>query len=289
MPQDIRAPITFDISKASEAITKAFAMGHPDYAMQVPPDDLFKILEYLPEEFVDETEEEYINALMLAAKTSYENGLYQFAYVQYHMLFMTAVYYAILKVSVLHVEEMEKALYYLLKDRYTDFRKPTNTKNGKHYFGSFAMISESDVFMLLRVVGLDNNLLGELQKLVQERNKYAHANGQLQLTSDELFMEALNCYNAKIQRVADLLKNDLIAFYKRTVSDPAFYDSEIRAYLDPDEQIIQEFIKEYSLSKTELNWLRKVALSDFNGLEGEHEIKSLHCALIKYYRELMLD
>lgn len=253
------------------------------------PDELFGMLEYLPEEFEDETEKKYIDALMLATQTSYENGLYQFAYVQYHMLFMTAVYYAILKVYVLHEEELKKALYYLLKDRYADFWKESNTKNGKLYFGSFAVINESDVFMLLRVVGLDNSLLGELQKLVQERNKYAHANGQLQLTSDELFMEALNSYNIKIQRVIELLKNDLIGFYKKTICDPDFYDPEIRAYLDPDEQMLQEFIKEYSLSRAELNWLRKIRLSDFDGCEGAAEIKTLHGALIHYYRELTQD
>ncbi len=254
-----------------------------------PPDALYKILEYLPEEFSDETEEKYIDALILAAETSYENGLYQFAYIQYHMLFMTAVYYAILKVSVLHKEELKKALFYLLKDRYTDFWNETNTKNGELYFGSFAIINESDVFMLLRVVGLDTNLLGELQKLVRDRNKYAHANGQLQLTSDELFMEALNNYNAKAQKVIELLKTDLIDFYKKTIRDPNFYDPDIRAYSDPDEQIIQEFFKEYSLSRTELNWLRKIPLSDFDGEEGEKEIKTLHGMLINYYRELTQD
>ena len=279
----------FDINKISEAVSKAFEAEHPEFAISDPPDELFKMLEYLPEEFADETEEKYIEALMLAAQTSYENGLYQFAYVQYHMLFMTAVYYAILKISVLHEEELKKALYYLLKDRYADFWKETNTKNGKLYFGSFAVISESDVFMLLRVVGLDNSLLGELQKLVQERNKYAHANGQLQLTSDELFMEALNSYNAKIQRVVDLLKNDLIVFYKKTISEPDFYDPEIRAYLDPDEQMIQKFIKEFSLSRMELNWLRKIRRADFEGCEGETEIKTLHSALIHYYREITQD
>lgn len=289
MPEEVKKPIIFDIGKISEAVSKAFEAEHPEFAISDPPDELLKMLEYLPEEFADETEEKYIEALILAAQTSYENGLYQFAYVQYHMLFMTAVYYAILKVSVLHEEELKKALYYLLKDRYADFWKETNTKNGKLYFGSFAVISESDVFMLLRVVGLDNSLLGELQKLVQERNKYAHANGQLQLTSDELFMEALNSYNAKIQRVVDLLKNDLIVFYKKTISEPDFYDPEIRAYLDPDEQIIQEFIKEYSLSRTELNWLRKIRMSDFDGCEGDDEIKTLHGALIHYYRELTQD
>lgn|GEM_PF-1175665 len=282
-----RAPVevNFDIDKIVTAIKKT----DPDFCYYEVPEELFKMLEYLPEEFADETEEKYIDALMLAAQISYENGLFQFAYVQYHMLFMTAVYYAVLKVSLFHEEELKKALYYLLKDRYADFWKETNTKNGKLYFGSFAVINESDVFMLLSAEGLDNNLLGELQKLVQERNRYAHANGQLLLTSDELFMDALNNYNAKMRRVSELLKCDLIAFYKRTICDPNFYDPEIRAYSDPDEQIVQEFIKEFSLSRAELNWLRKIRLSDFDGCEGETAIKTLHRALIHYYRELTQD
>ena len=289
MPKGGREPLFFDGSKISEAIMKAFESEHPEYAIPEPPDELFKMLEYLPEEFEDDTEEKYIDALMLAAQTSYENGLYQFAYVQYHMLFMTAVYYAILKVSVFHEEELNKALYFLLRDRFSDFWSESNKKAGKLYFGSFAIINESDVFMLLRVVGLDSDLLGELQKLVRERNKYAHANGQLQLTSDELFMEALNNYNAKIQKVVELLKSDLIEFYKKTIADPDFYDPDIRAYSDPDEQMIQEFIKEYSLSRVELNWLRKIPRSDFDGYKGEAEIKMLHGALIHYYRELTQD
>jgi hypothetical protein len=288
-----KEPIVFDLSPMVEAkvnaVMKDYWAERPKFVLPEPPEELFKMLEYLPEEFEDDNEEKYIDALMLAAQTSYENGLYQFAYVQYHMLFMTAVYYAILKVTVFHEEELKKALYYLLKDRYSDFWKETNTKNGKLYFGSFAIINESDVFMLLRVVGLDNNLLGELKKLVEERNRYAHANGQLQLTSDELFMEALNSYNNKVQRVVELLKNDLIAFYKKTISDPDFYDPDIRAYLDPDEQMIQEFIKEYSLSRVELNWLRKIPLSDFDGCTGGTEIKTIHSALKHYYRELTQD
>ena len=146
MPEEVKKPIIFDIGKISEAVSKAFEAEHPEFAISDPPDELLKMLEYLPEEFADETEEKYIEALILAAQTSYENGLYQFAYVQYHMLFMTAVYYAILKVSVLHEEELKKALYYLLKDRYADFWKETNTKNGKLYFGSFAVISEKALY-----------------------------------------------------------------------------------------------------------------------------------------------
>lgn len=259
-----------------------------DLGLEIP-DELYKIREFLPEEFLDESEEKYIDALQLACETSYYNGLYQFAYVQYHMLFMTAVYYVLLKVSALDPDEFEKALFYLLKDRLPEFRKASNTKNDKLYFGSFAIINESDVFMLLRVIGLDNSLLGELKKLVEERNRYAHANGQLQLTSDELFMEALNTYNSKIQQVTNLLKPALTDFYIRTITAADFYDPEIRSYLDPDEQIVQEFIKAYSLSQNELNWLRKIKLSTFDAYDGAQEIKMLHSALIHYYRELTQD
>lgn len=281
--------INFDIDKISEAIAKTMGKDYPETFFPEPPDELFKMLEYLPEEYTDESEEKYIDAVMQAAQTSYETGLYQFAYVQYHMLFMSAVYYALLKISIFHEEELNKALFFLLRDRYSDFWSESNKKAGKLYFGSFAIINESDVFMLLRVAGLGNDLLGELQKLVRERNRYAHANGQLQLTSDELFMKALNSYNSNIQKVVELLKSDLIVFYKKTICDPFFYDPDIRAYLDPDEQIIQEFIKEYSLSRAELNWLRKIRLSDFDGCKGEAEIKTLHGALIHYYRELTQD
>lgn len=152
-------PLVFDISKISDAISKAFKAEPaepPEYSIPEPPDELYKMLEYLPEEFLDESEEKYIDALILAAQTSYENGLYQFAYVQYHMLFMTAVYYVLLKVSTLYPDEFEKALFYLLKDRLPEFRKASNTKNGKLYFGSFAIINESDVFMLLRVIGISD-------------------------------------------------------------------------------------------------------------------------------------
>ena len=253
------------------------------------PEEIQMIFDYLPVEHLDETEEKYIDALTLAAQTSYENGLYQFAYIQYHMLFMTAIYYLLLKVSVLHNEELKKAIYYLLRDRHSDFWNETNTKSGNLYFGSFAVINESEVFRLLRIIGLDDSTLGELQKLVKNRNRYAHANGQMQLTSDILFFEELKEYNTVLPRIFNLIKNDTIDYYKSTLCTSDFNDPDIRAYLDPDEQIIQEFIKKHSLSKVELNWLKNIKAATFNHYPNGVEIKNLHYALKHYYDLLISD
>lgn len=107
--------LLFDSSKIEEAIEKAVQAVSADISYPEIPEELFEIFVYLPELFQDGDEERYIEALSLAMQTSYENGLYQFAYMQYHMLFMTAIYFVLLKLYVLHHDEMEQALYYLLK------------------------------------------------------------------------------------------------------------------------------------------------------------------------------
>ena len=281
--------IQFDRSKIEEAIRSA--LDKDSFFGDIPEkrEDLNKVFDYLPELFTDDNEEEYIRALQLATETSFENRLFQFAYIQYHMLFMTSIYYALLKLSEIHKEEFEKAIFYLLKDRKSELFKPTNTKGGKLYFGSFAIIPESDVFMLLRVVGMDTSLLGDLQKRVEKRNKYAHANGQMLLTSEDVFWDEIKEYNKCLERVFELFRSDIVSLYKATIIKSEFFDPDERAYMDVDEQILQEFVKVYSLSKAELNWLRKIKTADFKEYEGYEHIKDLHIALCHYYTLLVQD
>ncbi len=187
---------------------------------------------------------------------------------------------------VLHHDEMEQALYYLLKDRYNEFFGKENTKDGQLYFGSFAAIGESDVFKLLHIVGMDTNLEGELKKLVKERNDYAHANGRLLLTSEEFFLEKIRNFNHCIDRVFALIKHDILQLYASTLNDPDFYDPDIRAYLDPVQQIQEEIVKKYSFSRFELNWCRKFNIKQLESSENYASKKELHIALSKYYKEL---
>ena len=279
----------FNSQKIAEEITDKVINALEETKASSRPENLLKILEYLPEHFDDKSEEEYIQAISSALVTSFDNGLYQFAYMQEHMLFMTAIYFALLKIHYLHNEEMEKALFYLLKDRKSEFSSVNNTKNGNLFFGSFAAINESDVFMLLRVVGIDNSLLGDLKNFVKERNDYAHANGRLMLTSDELFSKKIDDYYDKTEKVFLLIRKDIEQLYINTITNSDFYDPDIRSYLDPDEQIIEEFVKVYSLSRAEINWLRKIKTNSFKDFPGFEHIKDLHIALCHYYTLLVQD
>ena len=248
------------------------------------PEELLRVFAYLPGLYQDESEEQYIDALALMMRSCYANRLYQFAYVQYHMLFMAAVYCALLKTHLFHEREMENALYYLTKDRFHEFFGPNNTKDGKLYFGSFAAIGESEVFKLLRIVGMDASLEGELKGFVKERNRYAHANGRLLLTSDQLFFEKIRRFNQKLEQVYGLLKEDVLALYQGLLRSPDFYDPEIRAYTDDGTQVQEELVRKYALCPREVDWCRRCDIRRLEGEEGYPAMRRLHGALGLYAR-----
>ena len=254
-------------------------------------EEIYLLYDYLPVLYKDENEREYVQTLFKALTLSYSNGLYQFAYIQLHMIFMVCIYYLLLQLNISALDELEKAIYYLSKDnRAKDFYGGSNTRNGDLYFGSFAMLNESDAFLLLKIAGMDSDLQGELRKLVEERNKYAHANGNITITSQATIDERISKYINTIERVQKLFKPIIEDLYLNTLVNPDFSDSENRlGYLDDNEQIEEEFIKKFYLSKKELNVCRKANISQLSEKDGFEDMKNLHIALCNYYKSLSDD
>jgi hypothetical protein len=155
-------------------------------------------------------------------------------------------------------------------------------------FPSYESIRESKAMNAdpAKLYSEEINLEGELKKLVKERNDYAHANGRLLLTSEEFFLEKIRNFNHCIDRVFALIKDDVLQLYSSTLNDPDFYDSDIRAYLDPTQQVQEEIVKKYSFSRFELNWCRKFNIKQLESSENYASKKELHIALSKYYKEL---
>lgn len=278
--------VFFDTSKIADAIIKNIKMEDCD--SDVINEQIYELYKYLPLLYKDDNEKEYIEILFKALELSYSNRLYQFAYIQFHMIFMVCIYYLLLQVNEFAQSEMENALYFMIKDktRVKDFYGNSNTRNGKLYFGSFAVLGESDVFLLLKIVGLDADLQGELETLVRERNKYAHANGNITITSQTTIDERINKYINTLERVYNLLKPEIENLYKSTLTTSEFYDSEIRQYFEDDLQIQEEFVKKYFISQRQLNICRKINVNALSTQDGFESIKNLHIALSNYYKSL---
>lgn len=269
---------------------KIMESNYTDYEHEVN-DAIYLLYDYLPILYKDENEREYVQTLFKALTISYSKGLYQFEYIQLHMVFMVCIYYLLLQLNMSTPDELEKAIYYLSKDnRAKDFYGSSNTRNGELYFGSFAMLNESDVFLLLKIAGMDSDLQGELRKLVEERNKYAHANGNITITSQATIDERISKYINTLERVQKLFKPIVEEVYLNTLVNPDFSDSENRlGYYDDNEQIQEEFVKQFYLSKKELNVCRKANINQLSDKNGFEDMKNLHIALCNYYKNLSDD
>ncbi len=283
---------TIYVDQKKEAELLSNDIGYTDSVLSEMNEDIYVFHDYLPALYKSESENEYLKTLFKALELSYINGLYQFAYIQLHMVFMVCIYYMLLKVNEVAPNDLENALFYMIKDknRVKDFYGTGNTRDNELYFGSFAVLGESDVFLLFKIVGIDSDLQGELKKLVEERNKYAHANGNITITSQTTIDDKISKYINSLDRVQKLLKPLISELYKKTLIDPDFSDAENRlGYFDDNEQISEEFIKKHSLSPNDLNICRKFNISGLSELDGYDDIKNLHIALCKYYKGIRDD
>ena len=281
-----------DLTQGSDNSMESMDSLYNNPAAYEVNENIYSLYDFLPVLYKNENENEYLKTLFKALEISYSNALYQFAYIQLHMIFMVCIYYMLLKINVLVPKDIENALHYMIKDRsrIKDFYGIGNTRDGELYFGSFAVLGESDVFLLLKIAGIDSDLQGELKKLVEERNKYAHANGNITITSQTTIDDKISKYINTLERVQRLVKPIIVDLYKKTLIDPDFSDSEDRlGYLDNNEQVKEEFIKKYSLSYQDLNTCRKFDIAELSDVQSFDEIKNIHIALCKYYKGIKDD
>lgn len=262
-------------------------------------DDAYNIFDYLPIIFPNKEEKNYIDSLFKAFQMSYENNFYQFAYLQFHMLFMICIYFLFLKIEKIHTKEFDKAIYYLCKDRKKQFYSDKNTKEafvfnreGKLenkkilYFGSFAFLNETDALRILKIIDIDSTLMGKLKKLVKERNTYAHANGNVDIKSQDTIDKRIYQYLEKIEEVYKLSEAMIIKNYEKNMNDKMFYHIDYRIETDDFEQIKQELIKEYFLSKMDLSFCSNFNINEFENNEDYVFIEDLHKSLCNIYNDM---
>lgn len=229
---------------------------------------------YLPLSYKSPKEQEYIAFLWDAFETNYTHAKYQFAFLAYHMLTMSFVYFNIWQIKQTRPDDFEKAMIGFNKELEKELLAATSPF-------TFWRINESSVMRFFKLIGCDNSKIGSYAALVKERNDTAHTNGNIffstQAALDEKIAEVL-CVVAEIQA------------HSKPVIEHCFrefllhnYDPEDREYADDADQIREVLIHANYLSQKDI----EICLGfDINTLAGETEfpaIKSLFDAFVKGY------
>jgi len=209
-------------------------------------EDAQGILNYLPSEYKTTEELEYISFLWDSFESNYKNAKYQFAFIAYHMLFMSFTYYSIWKLKTHWKNDFAKAIIYL----------DNETCNKLHNaewplaFAEIEAIGESRIFRFLKLAGCGNSEIGEFTSIVKSRNDVTHANGHIFYKTsealDEQVSRIIKCIE-KIQASLNCVLDDIFTKFLQERSAAVF-----REAFEDYEQFEEFLIRENYLSNKDI-------------------------------------
>ncbi len=229
-----------------------------------------ELADYLPLSFKTPKEQEYIEFLWDAFDTNYKHGKYQFAFLAYHMLTMSCVYFNIWQIKQTTPKEFAMGLIGFGKDTEKSLLEASSPF-------VFSTVNERSILRFLKLIACDNGKIGTYAKLVDDRNDSAHTNGHIFVSTEA----ALDVKIAEVLRVVDEIQLHSKPVIERCYREflAQNHDPEEREYPDPTDQIREVLIHGNYLSRKDID----ICLAfDLAGLADDptlENIRALHEAL----------
>jgi hypothetical protein len=229
-----------------------------------------ELANYLPRSFKTRSEQEYIAFLWNAFETNYASGNYQFAFLAYHMLTMSFIYFNIWQIKQTRPEDFEMGLIGFARDERVLLAATSPY--------AFSVVPERTILRFLKLIACDNGKIGTYAKLVDDRNDTAHPNGNIFYST----VAALDTKITEILRVVDEIQ---------TLSKPVIehcyrdflrhnHDQEEREYPDAADQIREVLIHGNYMSQKDI----EICLGlDLAALSDRPEIMELHRSFVAAY------
>lgn len=237
-------------------------------------DEATELSNYLPLSFKSPKEQEYIDFLWEAFATNYSHGKYQFAFLAYHMLTMSCVYFNIWQIKQTEPDDFAKGLIGFGRD------VEKNLLEASSPF-VFSTVGERTILRLLKLIACDNGKIGTYAKLVDDRNNTAHPNGNIFFSTQA----ALDTKITEVLRVADEIQEHSRPVIERCYQDFLLRsaDADEREYPDPADQIREVLIHGNYMSQRDVDICLGFDLERFKAYDGVDEIRVLHEVLAEGY------
>ena len=231
---------------------------------------------YLPLSFKSPKEQEYIEFLWDAFETNYTHGKYQFAFLAYHMLTMSFVYFNIWQIKQTEPKDFAMGLIGFGKDIEKSLLEATSPF-------VFSTVNERSILRFLKLIACDNGKIGTYAKLVDDRNDTAHPNGNLFFST----RAALDAKVTEILRVVDEIQTHSKPVIEHCYREFLFenQDPDEREYPDPADQIREVLIHGNYLSQKDIEICLGFDLSALGQQPVGDSVRKLHECLISRYGE----
>jgi hypothetical protein len=235
-----------------------------------------ELANYLPLSFKTPKEQEYIEFLWDAFESNSENKKYQFAFLAYHMLTMSFVYFNIWQIRQARPNDFEKGLIGFGRE----FEK--NLLDATSPF-VFSTVNERTILRMFKLIACDNGKIGTYAKLVDDRNDTAHPNGNIFFSTQA----ALEAKIAETLRVVDEIQT-----HSKPVIEDCYrnfllqsHDPEGREYPDAADQIRELLIHKNYFSQKDIELCLAYDLAQLRTDPNYPAIEALHQSLHDTYAE----
>lgn len=247
------------------------------------------ILVYLPNSCKTIDEENYIKFLWDSYESNYDAGKFQFAFIAFHLMFMSYSYFQIWKIHNTHSEDFKKSLLGFEKlDTIICDLEEKNVKNKIEnkpleylYPFSFSEINERTIMIFFKLIGCDKAKIGKYKKLVDERNEIAHANGKMIFVSPVDINNKINDVLKLVEEIHNHSKNVLDEFIKKFLLSSSI--PEEREYFDDNDQIREILIHGNYLSQKDIQHLLTFDITQLSAEPNFAEMETLFATLISSY------
>ena len=233
-----------------------------------------ELADYLPLSFKTPKEQEYIEFLWDAFETNHTHGKYQFAFLAYHMLTMSFVYFNIWQIKQTTPKDFAMGLIGFGKDIEKSLVEAISPF-------VFSTVNERSILRFLKLIACDNGKIGTYAKLVDDRNDAAHPNGNM-------FFSTQAAFDTKITEILRVV--DEIQAHSKPVIEHCYreflienHEPDERAYPDPADQIREILIHENYLSQRDIEICLGLDLASLGDAVPSEQGRELHDALVVRY------
>lgn len=234
-------------------------------------EEALEMEQYLPASFRSPKEQEYLQFLWEAFETNYTHAKYQFAFLAYHMLTMSFVYFNIWQIKQAAPEDFAKGLIGFGKDI------EKNLLNASTPF-TFSTVNERTMLRFLKLIQCDNGKIGTYAKLVDDRNETAHPNGNIFYSTPEALDRKITEILRVVAEIQEHSCGIILNGYRSFLLDSA--DPEEREYPDPADQVRETLIHGSYFSAKDIQFCADLDIAEeFSSHQNYVEIESLHQAL----------
>ena len=244
-----------------------------------------ELANYLPLSFKTPKEQEYIEFLWDAFETNYTHGKYQFAFLAYHMLTMSFVYFNIWQIKQYRRQDFGKAIIGFSGRDMEGLVHKDDNDDVKRWSVSpflFSKVQERSIVRILALIGCDKSKIGCYAKLVDDRNDSAHSNGNI-------FYNEQSALDLKITEILRVVAE--IQTHSKPVIEHCYrefllqnHDPDEREYPDATDQIREVLIHSNYLSQKDIEICLGFDIELLAAESGIEGMRELHAALVETYK-----